>query len=173
FGLGLLVRQSAALFVAGGIVYLLVAELAVAADPEVPERPRRGRGQAVVLFAAGAVLPLALTCLGLLAAGTFRTFWFWVVAYAPHYQADLSSGWRNLVRTLGAAAPSTSVALTLAAVGVAAVLRDRRRERRAFVLALTASAVLGTIMGLQFRPHYFLLALPALALLAGLGLAAL
>jgi len=29
------------------------------------------------------------------------------------------------------------------------------------------------MMGLQFRPHYFLLALPALALLAGLGLAAL
>ena len=173
FGLGLLVRQSAALFVAGGVFYLLVANPEVVADPEAPERSRRGSGRAGALFVVGAVLPLALTCVGLLAAGTFRTFWFWVVSYAPYYQADLSSGWRNLVRTLGAAAPSTSVALTLAAVGVAAVLRDRRRDRRAFVLALTASAVLGTMMGLQFRPHYFLLALPALALLAGLGLTAL
>ncbi len=167
FGLGLLVRQSAALFVAGGVVYLLLA------DPETPERPRGGRGQAVAAFVAGAVLPLALTCVGLLAAGTFRTFWFWVVSYAPHYQADLSTGWRNLVRTLGAAAPSASVALALAAVGVAAILRDRRGDRRAFVLALTASALVGTMTGLQFRPHYFLIALPALALLAGLGLAAL
>ena len=46
-------------------------------------------------------------------------------------------------------------------------------ETRGFVLSLAASALLGTMMGLQFRPHYFLIALPALALLAGLGLAAL
>jgi Dolichyl-phosphate-mannose-protein mannosyltransferase len=167
FGLGLLVRQSAALYVAGGVFYLLVA------DPEAPDRSRGGRGWAVAEFVAGAVLPLALTCVGLLAAGTFRTFWFWVFSYAPHYQADLSTGWRNLERTLGAAAPSASVALALAAVGVAAVLRDRHRDRRVFVLALTASAILATTLGLQFRPHYFLIALPALALLGGLGLAAL
>jgi len=127
----------------------------------------------MAVFLAGSVVPIALTCVGLLAAGTFRTFWFWVFTYAPYYQADLPTGWRNLVRTLGGVAPSTSVALALAAVGLAAVLREGRRERRAFVLALAASSLLGTMMGLQFRPHYFLIAAPALALLASLGLAAL
>ena len=167
FALGLLIRQSTALFVAGGVAYLLVS------DAGATDRPRAGRARAIAVFAAGALVPLALTCGGLFAAGTFRTFWFWVFLYAPHYQAGLSTGWSNLVRTLGTVAPSTSVALALAAIGVAALLRDPRRDRPAFVLSLAASALLGTMMGLQFRPHYFLIALPALALLAGLGLAAL
>jgi Dolichyl-phosphate-mannose-protein mannosyltransferase len=167
FGLGLLVRQSAALFVAGGVAYLLVS------DAGATDQPRAGRARAIAVFVAGAVVPLALTCVGLFAAGTFRTFWFWMFLYAPYYQANLSTGWSNLVRTLGTVAPSTSVAVALAAIGVAAVLRDPRRDRRAFVLSLAASAILGTMTGLQFRPHYFLIALPALALLAGLGLAAL
>jgi hypothetical protein len=167
FGLALIVRQSAALLVAGGASYLF------ASGADGAERPRVGRGHAIAVFLAGAALPLVFACVALLAAGTFRTFWFWVFSYAPHYQADLPTGWRNLARTLGDVAPSTSVALTLAAVGTAAVLRGGSRDRRVFVLALAGSALLGTMMGLQFRPHYFLIALPALAVLAGLGLAAL
>ena len=166
FGLGLLVRQSAALFVVGGAAYLLALD----ADPA---QPRLGRVPAVAVFLAGAAAPLVLTCLGLLRAGTFGTFWFWVFTYAPYYQADLSTGWSNLVRTLGTVVPSVSVALTVAAIGLGAVLRDRRRDRRALMLVLVVSSLLGAMLGLQFRPHYFLIALPALALLAGLGLAAL
>ena len=165
FGLGLLVRQSAAIFAAGAVFYLLVSESS--------ERPRIGRASAVAIFLGGAATPLALACLALLAAGTFRTFWFWVFSYAPYYQADLSTGWSNLARTLGAVVPSVSVALALAAIGLVAILRDRRRDRRALVLILVASSLLGTALGLQFRPHYFLIAIPALALLTGLGLAAL
>ena len=41
------------------------------------------------------------------------------------------------------------------------------------MLVLVVSSLLGAMLSLQFRPHYFLIALPALALLAGLGLAAL
>jgi hypothetical protein len=167
FGLALLVRQSAAPFVAGGAFYLLVS------GRDAPESSRIGRGRAVAIFLAGTVAPLVLTCAGLLAAGTFRTFWFWVFTYAPYYQEDVWAGWENLGRTLGAIAPSTSVALALAAIGLGASLRDGRRERRAFVLILAASCLLGTMMGLQFRPHYFLIAVPALALLASLGLVAL
>jgi dolichyl-phosphate-mannose-protein mannosyltransferase len=166
FGVGLLVRQSAATFVAGGVVYLLVPGVGA-------EQHRVGRARAVAVFLAGAVAPLALTCAGLLAAGTFRTFWFWTFSYAPYYQADAAAGWSNLVRTLGAVAPSTSVALALAGIGLGAALRARRRDWSILVLTLAASSVLGTMMGLQFRPHYFLIALPAVALLAGLGLRAL
>jgi hypothetical protein len=166
FGLGLLVRQSAAAFVAAAAFYLLVS------DPHAT-KPRRGRWRAVAVLLAGALAPLVVTCIVLAAVGTFRTFWFWVVSYAPYYQADLPTGWGNLVRTLGAVAPSMSVALALAAIGLGAVVRDRSRDRRVFLLALATASLLATTMGLQFRPHYFLIALPALALLAGVGLAAL
>jgi hypothetical protein len=167
FGLALLVRQSAAPFVAGGALYLLVS------GRNTPEPPQTGRGAAVAGFLAGAVAPLALTGAVLLAAGTFRTFWFWAFTYAPYYQEDVRAGWDNLTRTLSAVAPSTSVALGLGTIGLGAVLRGDRRDRRAFVLILAASSMLGTMMGLQFRPHYFLIAVPALAWLASRGLVAL
>ncbi len=163
-GLGLLVRQSAAFFVAGGVVYLLVV------GGDAAARPRVGRRRAVAVLLAGAAAPLALTCLLLWAAGTFRTFWFWTFSYARYYQADPATGWSNLARTLGSVAPSTSVALALGAIGLGAVVRDPNRDRRIFTLAFVASALLGTMMGLQFRPHYFLLTVPALALLSGVGL---
>jgi len=167
FGLGLLVRQSVALFVAAGVYCLLVSQIDAAAPP------RMSRGRAVAVFVAGAAVPLALTCLWLLAAGTFRTFWFWVVSYGPYYQADLPTGWNNALRALGSVVPPQLAALGLAAIGFGALLRDRGRDRRRFVLAFSAAALLGTTLGLQFRPHYFLITLPALALLAGVGLAAL
>ena len=163
-GLGVLVRQSTAPFVLGGTVYLLL-----------PGRPPAGRrwparvGETAV-FVVAAAAPLALTCLGLWLAGTLRTFWFWVFSYARYYQADPSTGWSNLVRTLGALAPSVSVAIGLAAIGLGAVVRDRNADRRAFVLLFMGSAFVGTMMGLQFRPHYFLLTIPGMALLAAMGL---
>jgi hypothetical protein len=107
----LLVRQSAIVFIVAGVVYLLTAPGDGAA------RARRPR--AVAVFLAGAAAPLALTCLALMAAGTFRTFWFWTVQYARYYQADLLTGWSNLIRTLTAVAPSSSVVLTLALIGSA------------------------------------------------------
>ena len=166
FGLGLLIRQSAVMFVAAGVFYLLVSEI----DPS--GAPRTGPGNAIFVFVMGAAAPLALTCVWLFASGTFRTFWFWVVSYAPYYQADLATGWSNAVRTLGSAAPPQLAALGLAAIGFGALFGDRRRDRRRFVLAFSAAALLATTLGLQFRPHYFLITLPALALLTGVGLAA-
>jgi len=168
FGLGLLIRQSAGLFLVGAVVYLFVAR-----GDGIAEHPRVGRLGAVAVLLAGAAAPLTLTCLTLWAAGTFRTFWFWVFTYARYYQADPATGWSNLVRTLGAVAPSVSVVLALAAVGLGAVVRDPNRDRRTFVVMFTASALMGTMMGLQFRLHYFLLAVPALAVLSGIGLVAL
>jgi 4-amino-4-deoxy-L-arabinose transferase-like glycosyltransferase len=167
FGIGLLVRQSTATFVAGGAAYLLLAR------SDQAQRSRPGRAAAVAVFLAGAAAPLVLSGIALWAAGTFRTFWFWIFSYARYYQADPATGWSNLARTLGAVTPSTSVALALAAIGVGAVIRDPNRDRRLFALMFSASAVLGTMMGLQFRPHYFLLTAPALALLSGIGLVAL
>jgi hypothetical protein len=167
FGIGVLVRQSTVVFVAGGVVYLLLA------GREQPERSHLGRVGAIAVFLGGAAAPLALTAIALCVAGTFKTFWFWVFAYARYYQADPATGWSNLVRTLGSVAPSTSLALALAAIGLGSAMRDPTRDRRLFVLVFAASSVLGTAMGLQFRPHYFLLAVPALALLSGMGLVAL
>ena len=58
----------------------------------------------------------------------------------------------------------------LAVVGLLAMLR--RREKRAellFVLGLLGFAFLGTSIGFHYREHYFILMLPAFALLLGVA----
>src|SRR5262249_57328187 len=99
FGLGLLIRQSAALFVAAGVFYLLVSEI------DATAAPRAGRGKAVAVFVAGAAAPLALTCLWLLATRAFKTFWVWVVSYAPHHHAHPATGGGKAPRALRSLAP--------------------------------------------------------------------
>ena len=167
FGIALLVRQSTAAFVAGGAAYIVLAYR----DQRQPSR--LGRVGGLTVFLAGGAAPLVLTAISLWMAGTFKTFWFWVFSYARYYQADPATGWSNLVRSLSSVAPSTSLVLALTVVGVGSTMRDPDRDRRLFVLMFAASSVLGTMMGLQFRPHYFLLAAPAVALLSAIGLVAL
>jgi len=167
FGLAFLMKQSAAAFIAGGALYLLLSS----ADDGSARWRRRLR--ATALFVAGAVTPFALVCLALLLAGTLRTFWFWAFVYGSTYSAELSKGWNNLVGILEYVAPSSSVTLALGAIGLGALLRDRLRSRKLFVLLLAAASCLGTTVGLHFRPQYCLLLLPALAVLAAIGLDAL
>jgi len=167
FGLAFLMKQSAAAFAVGGALSLLLSS----APAETPRWPRRLR--ATALFMAGAVTPLALACLALLRAGTLGTFWFWAVVYGSTYSAGLPEGWTNLVGRLVAVAPSSSVTLSLGAIGLGALLWGRLRSRRAPVLLLVAASCLGTLVGLHVRPQYCLLMLPALALLAAIGFDAL
>jgi len=118
-----------------------------------------------------ALIPLAAVCLLLVAAGTFKTFWFWTFAYAAEYAGatDLPTGLGNLRRALAAIAPSSAVLLALAAIGTAALARDADRRRRDFLLLLLAASVIATAAGLHFRQHYFLLMLPAVVTLAARG----
>ena len=167
FGLAFLMKQSAAAFVVGGALTVFLSS-----PPDgTPGWARRV--PATALFVAGAVTPFALACLALLEAGTLGTFWFWSFAYGSTYSAGLSEGWTNLVTRLEAVAPSSSVTLALGAIGLGALLRGRLRFPRIPVLLLVASSCLGATAGLHFRPQYCLLMLPALALLAAIGLDAL
>ena len=168
FGLGLLIRQSAALFVIGAVAYLLVAR-----GDGIAEHPRVGRLGAIAVFSQapprrwrspawrsgppGLSKPFGSGC-SRTRATTRPTR-----RRAGATSSARSARWRRPRRWCCA----------LAAVGLGAAIRDPNRDRRTFVVAFTASAVLGTMMGLQFRLHYFLLAVPALAMLSGIGLVAL
>ena len=167
FGLAFLMKQSAATFVVGGALYLLLSS----GQDVSPRWPRRL--SATALFLAAAAAPFVLVCLVILYAGTFETFWFWSFVYASHYSAGLAALWGNLLGRIAAIAPSSSVTLALGTVGLVALLRDRLGSRRALVLLLVAASSLGTMGGFHFRPQYFLLMLPALALLTAIGLDAL
>ena len=167
FGLAVVMKQSAAPFVVAGALYTLLSS---AADG-TGRWPRRLR--ATAFFAAGAVTPFALACLALWYAGTLRTFLFWALVYGSTYSTGLSTGLINLVGRCIAVAPSSSVTLGLGAIGLGALLRDRRRSGAGLVLLLAVAALLGTMVGFHFRAQYCILVLAALALLAAIGVDAL
>ena len=118
------------------------------------------------LLAAGAAAPFALTCLLLWRAGVFARFWFWTFTYASRYVAEnsLSEGAAALAETFVPILRQTAALWLIAAVALVLLLR---RRKPLFAAALLLFSIAAICPGLYFRPHYVVLLLPAIALLAG------
>src|SRR5579872_5082660 len=122
------------------------------------------------ILAAGACVPLALTGLALWRAGVFGKFWFWTVRYAGAYtqETSLRFGWVRFTYMFPAVAGPSAAIWILAAAGLALAWWNRKHRTAAFFLTgLLIFSFLAICPGLYFREHYFVLMLPAVALLAG------
>jgi hypothetical protein len=127
-----------------------------------------------MVLAAGVIVPFVVTCALIWHTGLFRKFWFWTINYAAAYEKilNLSEGWKLLQIILPWVPRPYSVFL-LAALGLSAIFWNRRaREEKVFVLSFALFSLLAVCPGFYFRPHYFLVLLPAVAMLAGLGISA-
>lgn len=122
-------------------------------------------------YLAGAAMPFALTCLALAHAGVFQNFWFWTFTYAREYSSETSV-------TVAAQALRQSLQWVMhpfplwaiAEIGVVTLFWDRRwRPQLFFLVALTAFSLFAVCSGFYFRPHYFILLLPAASILAALA----
>jgi hypothetical protein len=117
------------------------------------------------------LLPFAATCLVLWRAGVFRQFWFWTFTYARAYvMEDPLSG--AAARFWDAMRPllTENAGLWLLALGGLALVWRRGKTNAEAALVTTGLLILSfaaTAPGLYFRAHYFVMALPAAALLAG------
>ena len=117
-------------------------------------------GTTVLLSMAGA----------LVIAGVWDKFWHWTVEYAQAYLGvvTFSTGLGYLANAAGgmwAAAPGLWL---LVALGMMLLWCDTALRRwRFFLVALIGFSFVGVCPGYYFRPHYFLLLLPAASLLCG------
>jgi hypothetical protein len=124
-------------------------------------------------LAAGIVLPYALTCLWLLHAGVFREFWFWTWTYARAYgtMETWADAWHDYLKVILPWAFRPFALWELALLGVVAPFWNRyARARGGFIAGFLLTSCLAVIPGLYFRPHYFILVLPAGALCIGIAL---
>jgi hypothetical protein len=139
-------------------------------------RPRAARA-AIVRATAGLALGAALvTVPGVLAcalAGAWDPFVDAVILHNLRYSQSntIAQGAVALRRWLAWQAPSLGVFWVLAAIGVGVPKLAGRRAWALLTGWLVASAA-GVSIGLYFRPHYFIQALPALAALCGVVLGA-
>ncbi len=126
------------------------------------------------LFSVGVVLPFAVTCLILYRLGVFRHFWFWTFTYGRIYasQRTLREG-REMLRAVGPWIIRPFVIWVIAVIGLLALLWSREvRQEAAFSLGLLSFSALSVLPGFYFRPHYFILILPAVSLWTAIGVVA-
>jgi hypothetical protein len=170
FGLALLMKQPGLCFGLFGAVYLAW-------------RAWQNRAwftasfaRTMLAFAAGLALPVILTCIVLGAAGVFGRFWFWTVSYARLYEGSLTFRQGLQEHLLAQLKDNRDLSIgfwILALTGLVAGWRAKQlRPAMLFAAVFWLFSSLGTAAGLYFRGHYFILLLPAFALLLGLAVEA-
>jgi Dolichyl-phosphate-mannose-protein mannosyltransferase len=160
-GISFLMKQPGIFFPIFGAGYLLAHEWRVVSN-------WRGPLYRLATYTAGAILPFAITCLVLYGAGVFPKFWFWTFSYARVYASsvNLHDGLNyfreNAIRVVR---PAMAVWL-IVFLGFIAPLWDSAARRYAwFTHGFLFFSFLAVCPSLYFRPHYFILLLPAAALL--------
>jgi 4-amino-4-deoxy-L-arabinose transferase-like glycosyltransferase len=126
------------------------------------------------VFCGAVALPFLVTCLLLYRAGVFRQFWFWTFSYGRAYAAEMTlrDGW-EMLRAVGPWMVRPFVIWEIAAVGLLALFWNRKvRARADFSVGFLFFSALAVVPGLYFRPHYFIVMFPAVALWAGIGVTA-
>ncbi len=165
-GLSFIIKQHGALFIAGAGIYLVI-------DYFLEKPFGLGRFfQRISLFSLGVFLPYITTCLLFIWAGLFDKFWFWTIEYATAYTSQVA--WHGAINNLKfrvAEIFSVSPSIwLLVALGIPALfLTLKTRKNSLFIIVFVVFSLLAICPGLFFRPHYFVLLLPAAAMLAGIS----
>jgi hypothetical protein len=161
FGLAFVMKQHGIFFGAFGALSLAVTEW----------RNRRPLMPAALgVFCGALAAPFAVTCLLLWRAGVFAKFWFWTFTYARIYASEVSLS-RAAAHFADAFPPIFEQNAALWILAVAGLVRiwwkKADRPAAAFASGLIVFSFLAVCPGWYFRGHYFILLLPAVALLAG------
>ncbi|MHC4258827.1 MAG: glycosyltransferase family 39 protein, partial [Planctomycetota bacterium] len=164
-GISFIMKPNGLVFIAFAGLYLLLSE--------IRRRPFNwkvfvGKG---LVFAFGVTVPYALICLVLWRLGLFKIFCLWTFEYSRQYASALSP-WQGL-SLLKIQIPKIVRSMlwiwVLAGCGLTGLLWDERaRQRGLFVAGFVLFSFLAVCPGFYFRQHYFILLLPAVALLTGL-----
>ncbi len=172
-GAGFVVKQQGGLFVVAGAVVLGMELRRGGAAPRAWRRVVAALGVLIV----SAAVPYGLTCAWLASEGVFDRFWFLTWTYASAYagQVPLSEAGGVLRESLAEVVVGAEALWGLAVAGVLVAARALWRGEPAgrVLCVLATGSIVATSVGLYFRPHYFVLLLPVLALLTGLSIDAL
>ena len=177
YGIAFLMKQPGICFAAFGALYVAWNGW-TASDPAREESPTETHGVRrrlaalgnLGLFAISAAVPFCVTCALLWRAGVFDKFWFWVITYGTRYgsMTGFYAGVLNLSVMLQLALADSWAIWLVAAGGLFTLWRTKvTRGPALFLTAFLILSIAAVSTGLYFRPHYCVLMLPAIALLAG------
>lgn len=166
FGLAFIMKQHAVLLISFAFLYL------VWNGWRNPFTGKRKLMLACFIFLSGMIVPYTLVVLYVFKAGVLDKFWFWTVQYARAYvsEATIAEGWKNFTNTFG---PIVKLQLPFwifaGAGGIILCSKQRSDADRFFLFGFLIFSFLAVCPGLYFREHYFIMLLPAAALMAGVA----
>lgn len=165
-GLAFIMKQPGVFFSIFGLLYFVYREC--------QQRPANWQRVATRsgIFVAGLAIPFGLTCLILFATGTFHNFWFWTFSYAREYGSIVGPvlGSRIFLNVFPHVVGPSVLIWVVASFGLAALIWDRRaRANATFLIGFLLFSMAAVCPGFYFREHYFILVLPAVALLTGVA----
>jgi hypothetical protein len=120
------------------------------------------------VFLFGAAAPIAAIFAWMIKAGIFERFWFWTVFYPTHYVSEVPiiTGIFVLIFQTFIVISYQSLIWLAALLGYILLRRRIDRADLLFIYGFLFSAFLAMSPGLYFRPHYFVLILVPISLLA-------
>lgn len=158
FGGAILMKQHAAVFAAAAFLWLSWRGF---------RKKEKSIACAGIFFAAAAI-PLLLTAIGLAWAGVWDRFNLWTIQYARDYVSifPLRAVPRQFTNGFSPILDGGIWVWLFGVIGIALVfLRTHYRRAAFFGTTLLAAGLVATIPGFYFRGHYFLMAMPGIALL--------
>ena len=164
FGTAILMKQHAAIIAAWAGLHFAFSKFS---DQKISAAKKI---LPVAFCAASMLLPFALCCVWLWHAGVFGEFKFWTIDYAQKYASVVPLAYAPQLFWYGFGAVLKKVFLLwlVAFIGLLFIRLDSRwKNSRAWFLGFCIASALAVCPDFYFRKHYFLIALPALALLAG------
>ncbi len=166
-GMGILMKQHGVMFALLGIIWFCIQEQSNKKTLRLAS-VRRG-----VHLCVGILMPYGFTCLLYAGSGFFSIFWFWTVQYALAYSDQLSiqyawSGFVNRAIPIFQTAPLFWI---LSGLGLlVSVCNVKIKNKSIFVILFVLLSLVSICPGFYFRPHYFILLLPAASICAGIGI---
>ena len=164
FGMAFIMKQHAVLFICFAFLYL------VWQGWKKPVASRNKLLVACIVFLTGIVVPYALVVFYVFKAGVLGKFWFWTVEYARAYVSEqpLEQSWNNFTFGFKPIARMQLPLWLFAGAGAGLLfLKQPRKTDRLFLFGFLFFSFLAICPGFYFRPHYFIMLLPSVALMAG------
>lgn len=167
FGISFIIEHRGGFFILFGGLYILCKAL------QSQSMVLKSALLKCCLFFLGAGLPFALACFILWKLKAFDQFWFWTYTYPKGLSSHISlyQGLRLIKHNIFPIINQGILLWVLAGNGLISLVWNKKvRGHLIFILLFLFLSFLSICPGLYFEPQYFILLLPALSLLTGVGI---
>jgi hypothetical protein len=163
-GLGFVMKQHGAAFIAVALCYLLYDSL--------NKKPIQWRKMisSLSLLMFGVLVVVLILCIIMYLTGVYKLFLFWTITYASTYisQVSVSRAWFYFMLSFNPIISSGILLWIIIGLGFFTLLsRDILKNHNIFLLLFTLFSISSICPGFYFREHYFILLLPCASILAG------